>query len=53
VLFVPDAGKYAGATFLVVDLNGEAGYDAGEDAVIRLTDTSGLGGLSTANFLAD
>jgi Ca2+-binding RTX toxin-like protein len=53
VLFTPNAGKHAGETFLVVDLNGEAGYDVGEDAVIRLTDTSGLGGLSTANFIAD
>jgi Ca2+-binding RTX toxin-like protein len=53
VLFTPDSGKYAGETFLVVDLNGEAGYDVGEDAVIRLTETSGLGGLSAANFLAD
>jgi Ca2+-binding RTX toxin-like protein len=53
VLFTPDAGKHAGETFLVVDLNGEAGYDVGEDAVIRLTDTSGLGGLSAANFIVD
>lgn len=53
VLFTPDAGKHAADTFLIVDLNGDAGYQVGEDAVMRLTDTSGIGGLSTANFLTD
>jgi Ca2+-binding RTX toxin-like protein len=50
VLFAPDAGKHAGETFLIVDLNGTAGYQIGEDAVIRLDDTSHLAGLSAANF---
>src|SRR5207253_94347 len=36
VLFTPDAGTLAGHTFLVVDLNGTAGYQAGEDLVIQL-----------------
>lgn len=52
VLFTPTTGKYAGGTYLVVDLNGDPGYQAGFDAVIQLTDTSYLTGLSAANFLA-
>ena len=31
-----DAGDLAGQTFLVVDANGEAGYQAGADYVIQL-----------------
>lgn len=53
VLFTASAGKYAGETYLVVDLNGVAGYQAGQDAVIHLTDTTHLGGLSAVNFLVD
>lgn len=51
VLFTPTTGKYAGGTYLVVDLNGVAGYQAGFDAVIQLTDTTHLAGLSAGNFL--
>ncbi len=36
VLFRPDAGAYAGNSFLVVDANGVAGYQAGQDYVIQL-----------------
>ncbi len=36
VLFTADAGGHAGQTFLVVDGNNSAGYQAGEDFVIRL-----------------
>ncbi len=50
VLFTADSGKHAGETYLVVDLNGDAGYQVGEDAVIRLTDTTHLAGLGAANF---
>jgi len=50
VLFTPDAGKHAGETFLIVDLNGDAGYQVAEDGVIQLVDTSHLAGLSAANF---
>jgi Ca2+-binding RTX toxin-like protein len=52
VLFTPSTGKYAGQTYLVVDLNGDAGYQVGQDAVIQFTDTTHLAGLSAANFLA-
>lgn len=36
VLFTADAGDLAGQTFLVVDANGVAGYQAGSDYVIQL-----------------
>lgn len=36
VLFTPDAGDLAGTLFLIVDANGEAGYQAGEDFVFAL-----------------
>lgn len=36
VLFAPDAGDLAGTLFLIVDANGEAGYQAGEDYVFAL-----------------
>ncbi|MEG3179554.1 beta strand repeat-containing protein [Sphingomonas sp. LT1P40] len=36
VLFRPDAGIYAGQSFLIVDANGVAGYQAGQDYVIGL-----------------
>jgi hypothetical protein len=36
ILFTPDQGELSGQTFLVVDANGQAGYQAGEDYVIHL-----------------
>ena len=39
-------------TFLVVDVNGEAGYQAGEDLAIRLNNARHLDELSTDNFIA-
>ncbi|MFN3389375.1 MAG: hypothetical protein ACK40O_10630, partial [Allosphingosinicella sp.] len=36
LLFTADAGDLAGKAFLVVDGNGEAGYQAGEDYVFLL-----------------
>ena len=41
VLFTPNGGTLKGQTFLVVDLNGTAGYQAGQDLVIRMNGTSG------------
>ena len=42
VLFTPTSGTLSGATFLVVDLNGVAGYQAGADLVIRMNGASGI-----------
>ena len=36
VLFTPDSGDLSGTTFLVIDTNGVAGYQAGADLVIQL-----------------
>lgn len=41
VLFKADSGALAG-TFLIIDFNGEVGYQAGADVVIRLEQTAGL-----------
>jgi glucose/arabinose dehydrogenase len=50
VLFTPSSGSLAAHIFLVVDANGVAGYQSGEDFVF---DVSGgaLAGLSAANFV--
>jgi hypothetical protein len=50
VLVTPNAGTYAGDTFLVVDSNGQAGYTAGQDLVIELNGASNLSSLSAGNF---
>jgi Ca2+-binding RTX toxin-like protein len=49
ILFKPNAGTLSGATFLVVDLNGVAGYQAGADLVIRLTGQTGT--LAVGGFI--
>jgi hypothetical protein len=49
VLFRPNAGLHAGHTFLVADLNGVAGYQSGQDLVMRIIAPSGT--LTTANFV--
>jgi Ca2+-binding RTX toxin-like protein len=47
VLFTANAGGFAGTTFLIVDENGAAGYQADADLVIAVTAS---GTLTTANF---
>lgn len=49
VLFSPNAGTDMGKTFLVIDANDTAGYQAGQDLVIRLGKITGT--LTTANFV--
>jgi len=41
VLFTPTGGTLSGQTFLVVDLNGVAGYQTGADLVIRMVGATG------------
>ena len=41
VLFTASSGTLSGQTFLVVDLNGTAGYQSGHDLVIHLTGETG------------
>ena len=50
VLFTPTAGAFAGHTILVVDVNGVAGYQAGQDLVIDLQNAVNLS-LTTSNFI--
>ena len=48
VLFKPDHGTYHGHTFLIVDANGQPGYQAGADYVIDVTRIHGA--LHLSNF---
>jgi Ca2+-binding RTX toxin-like protein len=51
VLFTADAGRFAGRTFLVIDANGTAGYQSGEDFLIGLSSASNLANLDLDNFV--
>jgi hypothetical protein len=51
VLFTATSGNLAGHTFLIVDTNGVAGYQAGADLVIDVTGGHHLTGLSTSDFI--
>ena len=51
VLFTADSGNLSGHTFLVVDANGVAGYQASQDFVIDITGATNLASLTTGNFL--
>ena len=50
LLFTPDAGDLAGNVFLIVDANGKAGYQAGEDYVFALAGTAPLEPLTLDIF---
>jgi VCBS repeat-containing protein len=51
VLFDPNRGDLHGHLFLIVDVNGVAGYQAGQDLVIDITGAANIGSLTTANFM--
>jgi Ca2+-binding RTX toxin-like protein len=51
VLFTPTSGTLAGDTFLVIDGNGAAGYQASQDYVIRLVNSVHLADLHASDFL--
>jgi VCBS repeat-containing protein len=51
VLYDPNHGDLHGHLFLVVDLNGVAGYQAGQDLVIDITGAANIGSLTTGNFI--
>ena len=50
--FDPNHGDLHGHTFLIVALNGTAGYQAGQDLVIDITATQHLTSLTTGNFIS-
>lgn len=49
VLFKPDHGNYAGEVFLIVDYDGNPGYQASKDVVIHLEDAM-HGNIHLSNF---
>jgi hypothetical protein len=51
VLFTPTIGGFAGHTFLVVDANGVAGYQAGQDYVFDLVTPAHLNVLAVSDFI--
>ncbi|HEX2592713.1 MAG TPA: bluetail domain-containing putative surface protein, partial [Rhizomicrobium sp.] len=51
VLFTANSGSLAGHTFLVVDQNGIAGYQANLDLVVELTHVDHANSISTASFI--
>jgi hypothetical protein len=51
VLFTPTAGNLAGKTFLIVDQNGLAGYQANIDLVIELRTPANLGNIDAGDFI--
>jgi hypothetical protein len=51
VLFTPTSGDFAGDTFLVVDANGIAGYQAGQDLVIALDQPVNIDHLKASDFI--
>ena len=51
VEFTPSSGTLAGDHFLIIDVNGLAGYQANEDLVILLSAPLNITHLSTADFI--
>jgi len=51
LLFSPDSGDLAGSVFLVIDINGQAGYQRGSDCAVELRDPLHVGALSVASFV--
>jgi len=51
VLFIPQSGGYAGDVFLIVDANGVAGYQAGQDFVFLLDQANHLSSLGAGSFI--
>ena len=51
VLFTPSSGDLAGKTFLIVDLNGAAGYQGGDDLVVQLVSPAHLAALGANDFI--
>ncbi|HEY2069044.1 MAG TPA: M10 family metallopeptidase [Rhizomicrobium sp.] len=51
VLYTPNAGNLAGHTFLVVDVNGIAGYQAHSDLVIDLEQPTNIASFGASTFI--
>jgi len=51
VLFTPDSGSDQGELYLIVDANGNAGYQANHDYVIELDNAHNMDALALTNFV--
>ncbi|HEY1629754.1 MAG TPA: M10 family metallopeptidase C-terminal domain-containing protein [Rhizomicrobium sp.] len=51
ILFTPDHGNLAGHSILVVDFNGQTGYQAGADLAIDLNTVANIGSFSIHSFV--
>ena len=51
VLTVKDLNHHVIGTFLVVDMNGVAGYQSGSDLLINISHPHSMSGLTTASFI--
>lgn len=51
LLFTPNSGDFAGDTFLIVDSNKVAGYQAGQDYVFQLDHPANLASLGVGDFV--
>jgi hypothetical protein len=51
VVFNPNGGDLAAHRFLIIESGGAAGYQAGQDYVVRVTNAHNLNSLSTDNFI--
>jgi len=51
VLFKPNSGDYVGSTFLVVDVNGTGGYQAGADLVVLLDGVRHVSAIDIGDFI--
>ncbi len=52
VLFDPNHGDLHHHIYLIVDMNGVAGYQAGQDLVLDVTNSTNLGSLTAGNFVS-
>ena len=51
MLFTPDAGDFAGRTFVVIDGDGDGNYQAGQDYVLEFIAPVEPLGLSASYFI--
>jgi hypothetical protein len=47
----PDVDGLAGTTWLIIDLNNDDGYQAGDDLVVRLDSPLNLAGFAANDFI--
>ena len=50
-LFTPNSGTLSGKTFLIINLNGTAGYQSGADLVLEMESPAALAAQSTSIFI--